>query len=270
MPLLTMPDGRALEYVLEGDGDQAVVFSQPTWWTLWPWLIDGAPRLNRRFRTLAINHRGMGASSPTPPPYRFDDLCGDFEAALDALDIRQAHLVGFAKGCWLALTLAARRPDLVRTLVLGAAGDPGSQNAEDTIRKRTEGRDYEDVIKSYPLNDDFAFTPEVYRAHPERPQRLADAMWQGVGPLEEHIKHHAGVPGSVRLADCAAIIQPALVLTGDEDHVSRGSTTPFEMSQQLARALPNARLEVLPHTRHMLFWERPDECWSLAEEFLRA
>ena len=55
---------------------------------------------------------------------------------------------------------------------------------------------------------------------------------------------------------------PALVVAGDSDMVSAGST------RRLAAALPNAQLHVMPRCGHMMFVDDPAQFNALVERFL--
>jgi len=72
----------------------------------------------------------------------------------------------------------------------------------------------------------------------------------------------------VTTENLAEITAPALVICGEEDTVARGTSTPVGVARELAAGLPNARLALIPRTRHMLFWESPETCWTAVREFL--
>src|SRR5690606_29835575 len=59
-----------------------------------------------------------------------------------------------------------------------------------------------------------------------------------------------------------ALEQPTLVLHGDRDPI------PVAVAESLVALLPNARLEVMPDSGHMPFWEQPRHFFSSVERFL--
>ena len=67
---------------------------------------------------------------------------------------------------------------------------------------------YREHIRGHALNDDFAFSPASYRAHPERAEALADALWEHAGTEAEFLKHVLARQGYDTLADLAAVPQP--------------------------------------------------------------
>ena len=86
------------------------------------------------FRTVAINPRGVDASVGPLEQLTLHDLAADIAGVIEALDAAPAHLLGRAFGNRVARCVAADRPDLVRSVILLAAGglvapDPEAQAA---------------------------------------------------------------------------------------------------------------------------------------------
>lgn len=81
-------------------------------------------------RTLAPDQRGYspGARPPLRRDYTLDRLVGDAEALVAAVG-RPVNLVGHDWGAAVAWLLAARRPDLVRSLVAVSVPHPGAMVA---------------------------------------------------------------------------------------------------------------------------------------------
>ena len=76
------------------------------------------PYLPAGFRYIRYDKRGHGLSDSVPGPWRIEDLADDLAGLLDRLGVRSAAVVGLSVGGLIAQALAARRPDLVRVLVL--------------------------------------------------------------------------------------------------------------------------------------------------------
>lgn len=119
--------------------------------------------LPQRYRSLALDLRGFGDSDPEPVDATrgLRDYADDVAAALDAVDVTAAHLVGWSMGGGVVLQLLRDRPALVRSLVLvnpvspygyggtrgvdgelvdpgGAGSGGGAANAE-FVRRLSEG-----------------------------------------------------------------------------------------------------------------------------------
>ena len=88
------------------------------------------PYLPAGFRYIRYDKRGHGLSDSVPGPWRIEDLADDLAGLLDRLGVRSAAVVGLSVGGLIAQALAARRPDLVRVLVLsGTAPKIGTAEA---------------------------------------------------------------------------------------------------------------------------------------------
>lgn len=84
------------------------------------------------FRALAPDLRGHGKSGRPHQPYDEEALVGDALAVLDQAGVQKAHLVGHSLGGRVALCLAARYPECVRSLALEDIGpDPRPSDPED-------------------------------------------------------------------------------------------------------------------------------------------
>jgi haloalkane dehalogenase len=116
-----MPEIRVLDshmtYTEAGTGAVPVVFlhGNPTSSHLWRNVV---PHVSGAARCLAPDLIGMGGSGKPAGAYRFADHARYLEAWFDALGLDDVVVVGHDWGGPLAMDLAARRPGLVRGLVL--------------------------------------------------------------------------------------------------------------------------------------------------------
>lgn len=78
--------------------------------------------VERGFRVLRAEPRGVGASTGPIDGVSFHDFAGDFAAVIRAEGGGPAIVVGHAYGNLVARTIAADHPDLARGVVLVAAG----------------------------------------------------------------------------------------------------------------------------------------------------
>ncbi len=117
MATVRLPDGPTLSYAEWGRPDGAVVLllhgltsSAASWRHV-------APALGENFRVIAPDARGHGDSDWTRD-YSFDLMVDDVVGLCEQLGILGAIVVGHSMGAITAYALAARRPDMVRLLVL--------------------------------------------------------------------------------------------------------------------------------------------------------
>lgn len=105
-------------YRFDGPADQPVLLMSNSLMsnlTMWDLTV---PALADRFRILRYDTRGHGQTTVTPGPYSIAMLADDAIGLLDALGIRQAHIMGLSMGGMIAQQIGARYPDRALSLLL--------------------------------------------------------------------------------------------------------------------------------------------------------
>ena len=213
---------------------------------------------------IRYDNRGAGRS---PAPWRvtsIPELAGDAVRLLDALGLASAHVYGLSMGGMVAQEMAIRFPDRVRALVLGGTTHGGpravlpsprvaaaltSRSAPAAVRAELVGRAL--FSESFRLRE-----PQLARTYLGL---LAQHRTSARG-LVSHLTASAYHDTRARLGRISA---PTLVLHGGED-----ALTPVGNARQLARAIPDASLVVLPGVGHGYLLERPDEAHRAFDSWL--
>jgi 3-oxoadipate enol-lactonase len=224
------------------------------------------PMYAERRRVLAFDNRGTGLSPKPSGPYSMELLADDAASVLDARGIAQADVYGHSMGGFIALTLALRRPELVRSLVLVGTG-PGGPDHVPLPRETLDvwmsvaGLPPEQAVRrTLPT----AFPPGWTEAHPEEfEQWLAARVHPPTPPECWWAQFNASVAYKEHGVAVERIDTPALVVHGARDNV-----VPVENGQLLAARLPNAELVVLPGGGHVPMLEQPVEFGALVCGFL--
>lgn len=115
---ISLPSGARVHYVDEGRGPTLLfLHGNPAWSFQWRDLIVG---LRGQFRCVALDYPGFGLSS-APPGYGFTprEQSLVLEEFVAHLKLRGITLVMQDWGGPIGLGLAARRPELIRSVVLG-------------------------------------------------------------------------------------------------------------------------------------------------------
>lgn len=112
--------GSPLAYAEAGDGEVTVVFlhGNPTSSHIWRRVI---PHLAKRYRCLAPDLIGMGASEKPDIGYRFEDHLRYLDDWFEALQLARVVLVGYDWGGTLAMDWASRHPSAVAGLAVAEA-----------------------------------------------------------------------------------------------------------------------------------------------------
>jgi pimeloyl-ACP methyl ester carboxylesterase len=118
MPFITI---NKCDYYYEAYGKpsakETIVFSHGL---LWSSKMYGkqVEYLKSRYRIIVYDHRGHGKSSVTDGGYDMDQLYLDVVALIEYLQLGKVHFAGLSMGGIVGLRLAARRPDLLHSLIL--------------------------------------------------------------------------------------------------------------------------------------------------------
>ena len=231
-----------------------------------PRLIDGLAGTG--LTPVLVDLPGHGADIGTTDPARFT-----LEAALQRIEKAgdwPADLIGYSMGGRLALHYAATHPERVRRLVLESSSPGLSAPTERAARQaadvelsaqiRERGIDwFVDHWESQPLfasrgrlAPDALATQRVLRLRND-PGSLAAAL-DGLG---------AGVLPSLwdRLA---RIETPTLIIVGALD------LKYVEIAERMVRAMPRARVTVVPDAGHTVHLETPDRWLAEVTRFLTA
>jgi len=236
----------------------ALVFSNSlgTDFRIWDRLL---PLLPAGWRVIRYDTRGHGLSEAPARAWSMDDLGDDLAGLLDGLGVRGAVVCGLSIGGMIAQTLAARRPDLARALILcdtaAKIGDTASWNA----RIAAVERDGIAAIAGPVLQRWFSA-----RFHERRVEELA--LWREM-LTRTPVAGYVGCAAAIRDADLtgatARLRLPTLAVAGDED-----GATPPALVEATARSIPGARFSVIDGAGHLPCIEQPAALAALIADFL--
>ena len=209
-----------------------------------------------RRRALALDYPGYGESEFYPNATR-DDFAAAILAAMEALGVGRAHVCGLSLGGVIAIAMHALAPQRCASLILAdsfAVHPDGngiferSTEASRLMGMRALAETRVDMLLGSAATAELraevvetmaAIDPTAYRTG-------ADAVW---------------------LADqrdrARAIDAPTLVLCGSEDRI-----TPPALSEELARLIPGAKLELIEAAGHLANAEQPAAFNAAIDRFL--
>ena len=232
--------------------------------TMWRHQIEA---LRADYRCVAVDWRGQGATPPTESGYDMDTLYADLVALIEHLDVGPVHYAGLSMGGFVGQRLAARRPDLVRSLIL-IDTSAGPEDPDKVTRYRLLAAVY-GILGFRPLRSQVSpimFTPAWLRtpAGKETEQTwISELVTQDRKGVKMAIR---GVTDRLPvLEELGAITAPTLVVVGSED-----IATPVAKAETIARAIKDSRLDVLTGVGHVSTLEDPDRVSELMREFLSA
>jgi pimeloyl-ACP methyl ester carboxylesterase len=220
--------------------------------------------LSIRYRCVTIDWRGQGASPPGPGGYDMDTLTGDAAALVEHLDVGSVHWVGLSMGGFVGMRLAARRPELVRSLSLlstSAERDSDEVNVESAklagLLWAFGPEPVQDALKQMMFGPGFQGVPDNDALIKEWLERLAQSEGSGIA---------SAIMGVIRRApvtdELARITAPTLVIAGEHD------TMPPDCGRAIANTIPDARFELIPGSGHAITLNKPADVTRLLREFL--
>ena len=222
--------------------------------------LTGAPALNPLWALLAKRLR-----LPFPLAYTLTDMAADGIALLDALGIARAHVVGASMGGMIAQLMAARWPDRVASLtsIMSTSGAPGLPGPAPAIRRRMLARRPAHPTRDEAVAAGAEMLTLISFPDPARPPSAFAAM---AGAAYDRAYDPAGarrqllaiIADGSRAERLAAIQAPTLLIHGADDRL-----VPKAGSEDLARRIPHARLEIVPGMAHDLPPSRLDHVADL-------
>lgn len=218
-------------------------------------------RLSERFTVYAPFHPGYSESEGLEHIDSVLELVLYYFDLMDALGLKQAHLVGHSLGGMVAAEMAALCHHRVKKLVLVAAAGLW--------------------IDDCPSADFLAMTPEELNsllwtdagsamavkamAQPESEEGRTAMAIDRIKDLTAAGKFLTPLPDRGLKKHLYRIKSPTLILWGEKDRM-----IPPAYADDFARHISNSRMEVVPRWGHLPMLEQPEEFARLAVDFLKA
>lgn len=241
------PDGDVLVLGHGAGGNRTVWFQQ-------------VPHFARRYRVVAWDQRGFGASTNRRDGATPQNAAGDLLRVLDAVGAERAHLVGQSMGGWAAMGATLAAPERVRSLV--CADSLAGIRVHEWLARSGPPRRPEPVVGYHP-----AIGEEFAGRHPDRAFLYQQLSRVGLGAGEQ-------TPSSAMagLAECvftddevAAVRCPVLFVVGSDDDIF-----PPAWIEEAAHCVPAARVAVVDGAGHSPYFEQPRRWNAVVDEFLAA
>jgi pimeloyl-ACP methyl ester carboxylesterase len=259
-------DGKRVYYHTGGTewrpGQPTVVFLHGAGFSHVTWHWQARSLAHKGYSVAAPDLPGHGGSEDLPGIASVEDYAGWCARFLDALGIPAAHFVGHSMGGAIAVTLASRNPERVRSLTLIGTG----------LELKANAAFLKDCLENHPRAVDF-ITSYGFGLPAHLGSSASPGAWlltaghhtlAGSGPAVMH-RDFAACNRWDGAATAPKVRCPALVLSGALDRL-----TPAKTGRALADAIPGARYEALPAIGHMLPNEAPRAIIKKLVEFLAA
>lgn len=258
MATLEIETTLSLNYQVDGNGEHTILlFNGATLpLTFWGGL---ARRLAEHFTVIRFDQRNAGATVFNGE-FTLNDTAADASAILKHLGVEQVAVVGHAWGGRAAQVFVRDYPHLARLMVICGTGgqfpphDTGSLRDEMIAAARRGDREsWERCLAG------LYCAPGFMEREPGIFSELADAAWTRASGKS---RWNPRVSPSTSYWGTASI--PTLLIYGDKDN--NGTR---ENAEDLARRLPDSRLEYIRDAGHFAIREKEDRTLALLLDFIR-
>jgi pimeloyl-ACP methyl ester carboxylesterase len=224
-------EGYPVRYSVAGEGDSVVLVhglsGSMRWWS------RNVPALAERYRVHLVNLPGFGTVRPPRRRFVLAEAASWLLAWIEAVGLEGGvHLVGHSMGGYLSLRLAARRPEVVRKLVLvDPAGVPSGRGMLGHLVPLLLAARYATP----------AFLPVLAR----------DALYAGPATL---LRASRDLLAEDVRGDLRRVEAPALLIWGKND-----TLIPPSAGELMRAEIPDSRLLVIEGAGHNPMFDRPRE-----------
>ncbi len=219
--------------------------------------------LSDEFTVVAWDEPGAGRSSDVPTDFALADYAQCLAGLIEELQLGPAHLAGLSWGGTVALALYRHHPGLVATLILvdSYAGWKGSL-PEDEVKARVAGMH---EMLAAPAAEFDPTLPGLFAGEP--PTEFVPLLEQIAADVRpESLRTQLLVMAEADLRDMLpSVAVPTLLIWGELD-----ARSPLEVAHQLAEAIPDTELVVIPGCGHVSNLERPEQFNDAVRAFCRA
>ncbi|WP_422358630.1 alpha/beta fold hydrolase [Reichenbachiella sp.] len=260
MPSINI-NGAEIYYEIHGIGPETIVFSHGL-------LMSGkmfkaqVDYFKARYKCVIYDHRGQGRSEVTEEGYDIESLTSDAIGLINALNLGPCHMVGLSMGGFVAMRMAARHRELLKSIMLietSADLEPNKfkYNVLNTIVKLFGVKAV--INKVMPIMFGKTFLND--------PNRQGEVdYWRGeiLNNQKSITKSVTGVIQRDSVSkELGKVSVPTLVIAGDED-----VATTLEKARNIKLKIPQAHLAVIKRAGHSSTIEEPRQVIEAMEVFL--
>ncbi|MFN5332061.1 MAG: alpha/beta fold hydrolase [Bacteroidota bacterium] len=253
MPTLSLKDV-SLYYEEHGTGDETIVFSHGLLWSARMFEAQVA-KFSEKYRVLAYDHRGQ-ARSEVKGPFDQDTVAEDAAELIRKLVGGPVHFIGLSMGGFVGMRLAARHPELIRSLILletSAQAEP--------VENLPQYKLLNGIVRWFGIIPPVAnkvmkiMFAKSWLANPSNAQAIS--RWK-----KELSSNKKSITGPVKGViyrkgiedELSRIVCPTLILVGDEDVATRPEKAAF-----IQKEIKGSDLVVLSGAGHSSCIEKPEE-----------
>lgn len=250
-------DVRGVKYHYEDTmrGQETIVFSHGLLWSGWMFRLQ-VEALKPFYRVITYDHRGQGRTEGTKIGYDIDSLYEDAAELITKLNKgKPVHFAGLSMGGYVGQRLAARKPKLIKSLILmetSADAEP-----KENIKQYKLLNFMVKYIGYWPVQKDVLklMFGDAFLNNPERKweakiylKKLKENSRKHIVKAVEGVIYRKSVLHELKQINC-----PTLILVGDED-----KPAPLPKSEMIQAEISGSKLLIIPNSGHTSTLEAPE------------
>jgi 3-oxoadipate enol-lactonase len=216
-----------------------------------------------RFKVVAYDHRGHGLTGPARDGrYDQEALADDAIALIERLG-GPVHFIGQSMGGFVGLRIAARRPDLLKTLVVcGSSADAEEEPARfetlltHLLSQGTHG--VEDNLMKVMFGTTTLADAALASGLADWRARFTKLPRESIGLSAAGVVERGAILPALRRTPV-----PILAISGDEDWVY-----PAKHAERIAATVKHGRAARIAAAGHSLVWEQPAAANALIADWV--
>jgi 3-oxoadipate enol-lactonase len=213
--------------------------------------------LSKNRRVVAFDYAGYGESNLPSKDLTREEIARYVFGAMDALEIKRAHILGLSFGGVVALEMFAQNARRIMSLILADAFARHPRGGE--IVERTLS-----LVEKMTMRE-FAEQRVEVLLMPEIGEQMRGEVVETFSKIPKQTFRWA--TRAVWAADYRNLLPqinvPTLILVGERDAVA-----PVELSKELAENITGARLEIISGASHLSNLDKPRVFNELIEKFI--
>ncbi len=246
-----------------GTGKETIVFSHGLLWS-GKMFAAQVEHLKSCYRVVTYDHRGQGQSEVTYTGYDMDTLTGDAVALINALGVAPCHFAGLSMGGFVAMRLAARHPELVKSLILMETS--AQPEPQENIPKYNLLNNIVKLLGTWPVKGAVMKIMFGQKFLGDASRETLRNYW-----VNELLKNKRSITRAVVGVTTRKGVEeelpnikcPTLVIVGDQDV----ATVP-DKAKFIHGKIPQSKLVIIPGAGHSSSVEEPKLVNNAIDEFL--
>lgn len=272
-------NGIRIHYTIRGSGPALIAHYGGPGMDARGW--DDFAGIDQFVTVIAIHPRGSGLSDPAPnQAYLLPDYVADLEALRQHLGLERPILMGWSHGGMVAQQYAFTYPDVLSKLILyettACLGEflsdieaavqkfkdqPWFEESYAALKKEWAGEYHSDAEMARLWEHEMKFYFKTFDARAEAYHQRTKDLPLRIDPLR--VFNEREVPTLDLRPRLKDIRVPTLIIVGRHDFI-----TNVAMAEEMARRIPNARLEILENSGHFGHIEEPDKFHQIIRRFV--